>query len=97
MGRSSSGAVVDINPMGMFIQTRRKLTMGEMLELRFPSPQGDYDLSVSAEVVRVEPGGVALEFFDLEDWIFQELYGYVYQAPHERALIVTLEQAAASA
>lgn len=102
-GRASTGAIVDINPMGMLIETRRRFALGEVVALRFPSPEGGHDLRVSGEVVRLDAacdehrGAVALEFFDLEDWIFQELCGYVYDAPEERALIVTLEYATAGA
>jgi hypothetical protein len=75
----------DINPMGLLLETRRHFRVGETVSLSFPAPSGEYHLRVSGEVLRVHTGGlsrrigeVAVEFFGLEDWIFEELCNYVY-------------------
>ncbi len=97
-GRTVSANATDINPMGMFIETKRSFQNGETVSLVFPSPEGDYELSVTGEVVRVRPrgdgkrSGVAVEFFGHEDWIFDELCSYVYGADGPKALTITVDQ-----
>jgi hypothetical protein len=79
---------VDINPSGMFIQTRASMDVGEIVTLHFTSPKGGCQLCVSGQVVRSEAhgGGVGVELFDLDDWIFQELCDYVYPQDEPRPL-----------
>ena len=83
--------------MGMQIETRRAFSEGEIVSLRFPAPQGEYNLTVSGEVVRAARGSIGIEFFDLEDWIFDELCAYVYQTDDDRALVVSVGPTAATA
>ncbi|MFT5434086.1 MAG: hypothetical protein ACI9OJ_004799 [Myxococcota bacterium] len=91
-GRQSVAVATDINPMGMRLDTKRVPTMGEVLTLKFPSPKGDYDLTVSGEVMRIEKGACGVEFFGLEDWIFEELCAYVYGVEYPGSLILEAEE-----
>jgi len=96
-GKWTTGTAIDINPMGLLIIPRRSFNVGESIDLSFPSTEGDHDLKVSGEVVRVDiqtsdrKGGVAVEFFGMEDWMFEELCRYVYGEEKEAVLTVTLQ------
>ena len=96
-GRATTGSAVDINPMGIYLECRRRFSAGEVVSLRFPSPDGDYFLMVKGQVVRVDPsgpgrrGGVAIEFYDQDDWIFDELCSYVYDTGTQRPVLVSLD------
>ena len=79
--------------MGLLLVPRRQFTVGEILDLSFPSMEGEYNLTVSGEVMRVEDeadrkGAVAVEFFGMEDWIFDELCRYVYGKDQNAVLTV---------
>jgi len=92
-GKWTSGEALDINPMGLLLVPRRQFTVGEILDLSFPSMEGEYNLTVSGEVMRVEDeadrkGAVAVEFFGMEDWIFDELCRYVYGKDQNAVLTV---------
>ncbi len=91
---------IDVNPMGMAVESRA-FTMGETVSVRFPSPGGAYNLHVNGQVVRIEerPGKkplVGIEFFDIEEWIFDELCAYVYEERGQKPLVLVLTDAVAS-
>ena len=94
-GKWTKGVAIDINPMGLLIVPRRSFNVGESIDLSFPSTEGEHDLKVSGEVVRVDSpggdrkGGVAVEFFGMEDWMFEELCRYVYGEDQDAILTVT--------
>ena len=87
-GKRAIAQALDINPFGMFLQTRASMAVGEILTLHFASPEGGYELCISGQVVRTggRGGGVGVEFFDVDDWIFEELCGYVYEQDEPRSL-----------
>ena len=94
-GKWTSGEALDINPMGLLLVPRRQFTIGETLDLSFPSTEGDYNLTVSGEVMRLDEesdrkGAVAVEFFGMEDWIFDELCRYVYGQEKDAVLTVNV-------
>ena len=95
-GKWIAGEAVDINPMGLLLVPRRTLNLGEIITVSFPSPEGDYDLSVNGEVVRVDDGktsrkpGAAVEFFGLDDWVFEELCRFVFEGKQDLQLTVTV-------
>lgn len=99
-GRESIGSALDINPMGMLIETRKALCLGEIVTLSFQAPDGANIIRVSGEVIRIEGHGrgrqVGIEFFELEDWIFEELCGYVYDTDEPRPLVVQIQPRAAA-
>jgi len=96
-GRTVNGRATDINPMGMFLETKRPFHEGETLSLTFPSPNSTNEFKVTGEVVRIQPGtgaqkpGVAIEFFGHEDWIFEEICAYVYDSEDANAITVEVD------
>lgn len=89
-GRDYDATALDINPMGMALESKRSMSEGEVISLRFPSPEGDYQLAVQGQVVRASGKHLAIEFFDLEDWIFEELCAYVYDRNGNRPLVLAV-------
>jgi hypothetical protein len=99
-GRESECEAVNLNPMGMYLNTRKRYRMGETVTVRFPSPSGDYEMVLNGEVVRIvgpvearesgaEPG-VAIRFFGMAHWDFNELFEFVYGS-QEASIVVTSE------
>lgn len=100
-GRESQCEAVDLNPMGMFLKTRKRYRLGETVTVRFPSPAGDYEMVLNGEVVRIvgnvesrETGaecGVGIRFFGMAHWDFNELFEFVY-GQEEASIVVTMDQ-----
>lgn len=103
-GRESQCEAVNLNPMGMFLKTRKRYRLGETVTVRFPSPAGDYEMVLNGEVVRVvgpvearetgAEGGVGIRFFGMAHWDFNELFEFVYGS-QEPAIVVTMDHAEA--
>ena len=56
----------DISEGGMFVRAGGEHQIGQVVALRFDAGK-ERIVEGTARVVRVEPGGVALEFLDLDD------------------------------
>jgi hypothetical protein len=87
-GRRLVGRTVEVSPFGMFIETEQRFEGGQLVTVKFPSPNHEYDLCLTGEVVRNdddegEGGGVAVEFFGVDAWVRSELAAYV-AAGHRR-------------
>lgn len=103
-GRESQCEAVNLNPMGMFLKTRKRYRLGETVTVRFPAPSGDYEMVLNGEVVRIvgpvearETGaeaGVAIRFFGMAHWDFNELFEFVYGSA-DASIVVTTESAEA--
>jgi len=102
-GKDHVVSAIDINPMGVLIETRRPFTMGSVVDLSFMSPEGDYNLRLTGQVVRVLEAGpgrkasAGIEFFEMEDWILEELCAYVYAADEAQPLVLVVGPSAVTA
>ena len=96
-GRTLRGATVDINPLGMLVNTSERVSVGQVLALAFPSPSSGRLAHVRGDVVRVVKMGtqryrLGVEFDAPDGWLFQELCDYVYEVPEKRELTFILER-----
>ena len=94
-GRKQTGVTVDVNPLGMLVTVKKPMQVGEILAMSFPVPDGSAIARVSGEVVRVVPmpGGryrLGVEFFSVENWLFDDLCAYVYEVPQKRELTLVV-------
>ena len=91
-GRRTLGRAVDVKPMGLLLAARAGFGRGETIALRFPAPAGGYDLTAAGEIVRIEQHRgkttYALEFFGVDDSVFEVLCRYVYAKDAELVLMV---------
>jgi Tfp pilus assembly protein PilZ len=56
------GLVTDISRGGAFIQTKTKLSLGQMINLHFPGGQSCKEAKIKGWVVRLSPNGIGVKF-----------------------------------
>jgi Tfp pilus assembly protein PilZ len=61
-GQDINCATKNLTPDGVFIITRKTLTVGESLVITFTLPQSTADLQISGKVVRNHLDGVGVKF-----------------------------------
>lgn len=57
-----SVSIQDVSPSGAFINTKKKLTLGQEIALTIQLPNSDEVLRVTGEIVRLYSGGFGVEF-----------------------------------
>jgi hypothetical protein len=94
--RRLKATAVDLNPMGIAVESKA-FNMGETVSLRCPSPEGNYHLHINGQVVRIEERDgkrvVGIEFFDMEEWVFEELRTFAYTDRAKQPLVLVLTDA----